>query len=249
MNLNNLISTLNLRGEAKKELDQVLALPEVTAILNREEQSALAERSVLVKQLAGLPKKHERLQKQAEENAVEAATRLHQAEENLRLARHDHMLAIGAAQGAVHAESRERFDLENQLFQGRDSRLVEYDTWLSTTEGKVRNAFSAWPELGARHWFAGTREKSIGSNLSEIEKAMAVLAEARQDIRTMSFEAVSKQEVSERLASWTEKLEKPLNPFGITPPIINEQGEIELVSPVKLAEVLKAVRHPKDLAA
>ena len=78
---------------------------------------------------------------------------------------------------------------------------------------------------------------------------MVILAEARGDIRDMSYSAVSRQEVSERLASWTAKLEEPLKVFGITPPIINEQGEMELVSPVRFADVVKAVRHPKDLAA
>ena len=161
MNLSNLISNLNLRGEAKKELDQVLALPEVSAILNREEQAALAERSALVKRLADLPKRHARLVKDAEANAVQATERLHGAEEALKAARNDMVLAQMAALAATHTENRERFDIENELFQSRDSRLLEFDTWLSTTEGRVRNAFSAWPELGARHWFAGTHSGEV----------------------------------------------------------------------------------------
>lgn len=247
MKIAHLIKNLKLDDEGKKELDSILALPEVESILNREESTKIEKRKALIAELNGLPKKFEKRKIEAEHTAVEAAGRVGALTENLRRAKEDYNLAQAAAGALAAQQQRETWHLQQQLRDGADTRLQEFWRLLGEVDGAIRIALSVWPEK-RKDWF-GKPETVIHSNVEEMEAARAVIKAAIDDIESMSFEALSRSEVSERLASWTHKLEGPLRPFGMQPPGLDESDEVRMMPRVSNSEIIRRVSKAADLAA
>lgn len=249
MKLYTLIHELKLGTVAKKELEDVLSLPEVQAVLGREEHATIEKRKMLIADLAELPRKYAKRKQEAEAIIRDTVRRVESLEENLKKTRDDLHLSRAAA-GAIEAhQQRETWDLQAELRDGSDPRLADFWRLLDQLDGAVRVALSIWPEAGKKNFFGGREPTIIHSNVSDMEAARNTIADAKRDCETMGFQALTRQEISERLTRWTHKLEEPLAVFGLQPPGVDERGEVQMMPKVSNSDVIKHVSKAGDLAA
>ena len=248
MKLNNLLQQLNLRSDAKKELESVLALPEVRSILSREEEREIEHRRELLREKAELPKRMKRRKDEAGATCNEAARHLEKCEEATRKAKETLMLAQSAVQAVDSMEAQAISRIERELWEGRDSRLLDVSIAYQDCRNKIRASFSCWPDV-SRNFFTGGRETRLDSNIREVNAALEALDSALADCVEMSYAAVSRDEVAARVNGHAKKLTLPLREFRLEPPVINDKGEVETPAPVRLAVMLESVSRSNDLAA
>ncbi len=248
MIVKNLIESLKLSGKAKDELDRVLALPEVEAILGREEAAMVAKRATLVERLENTPGQFSK-RKQETTRALSAAMNTHdKAEQALRDAKDQLNHARANARATGFAEESQIGEIKAKLFAGRDPRLVDYLTAITNIEGSVRVALTVWPEVSPRDMW-GHKETVVRSNVSEMNSALDLIREVRSDIDRMSYEALTREQVSKRLTHWTDALQPVLKPFSLIAPSLDEAGEVTANRRLTVAEVVGVIRKPGDIAA
>lgn len=225
MQLTNLIKNLKLGKEAREEIDRVLALPEVEAILSREEQKTIAHRRELSEKLAAVPGRHKKSIEEAVRRAEEASRRVEKIEEELVNAKALRHLAVALEASAQRAEAIEAADLRAELQAGRDRRLDDLFLILDKLDDQARSLFQVWP--AHRKGTFGGREVIYHNNLGEIEAARNVLAEGKRKLEGIAMGVMSRQEITEAMAQICADLDRPLAELDLLCPFIGEQGEVK----------------------
>ncbi len=248
MTIRNLVESLKLTGKAKDELGRVLALPEVQGILGREEASLVAKRAELVERLENTPGQFSKRKQETTRALSAAMSACDKAEQALRDAKNQIDHARANARATEFAEASQAGEIKAELFAGRDPRLVDYLTAITNIEGSVRVALTVWPEVSPRDMW-GHKETVVRSNVNEMNAALDLIREVRLDIDRMSYEALTREQVSKRLMHWTEALQPALKPFSLIAPSLDEAGEVTTSRRPTIAEVVGTVRKPGDIAA
>ena len=100
-----------------------MSLPEVGAILSREEEKTIASRRELIKRLADLPGEHAKNIEEKRRVAVAACQLVEKLEAELRTAMPAKLQALSQANYASNALHFETLDITKELREGRDRRL------------------------------------------------------------------------------------------------------------------------------
>lgn len=224
-----LLDSLKLPAAERKTVADLLAVPEVEAVMNREEARELGHRRSLAKQLTDAPAKHARAIADSARNAHKARERHDAALMEMRAATEAlcHMDQLARGAGLTLASEQEA--LRRELREGRDKRLDDVHFHLTYLDDTVRALVTVWPVVEPSDAYVshGNRSVRYAGNLEDVKSTRRLLAGALAEIDAMTLAALSHAEVTERLASICAKLAEPLASFELSPPTINELGEVE----------------------
>jgi len=232
MKFQNLLKELKLSPIARQELDEVMALPEVEAILARDEKEKLAERAALIKQYEGVPGRHAKHIDEVTKAAEKAARRQDDAEREVIAARKAYNDARMAVYGADYARDSELTNLKNQLLEGADTRLAEFFRHLDYARGLVMQSWRI-TSFQQQSWMTGERRTIVETNQAEIDSARTAIDEAMNDCEAMQLQAISAADVAERLTAWFHKLCPLVEQFKVQIPSLDENGRVVLENPRK----------------
>lgn len=244
MKLTRIIESLKLPKEARDDLERIIALPEVEAILGREEAQTIKERRELRKQLDALPEKHRKAVEGAEATCLKAGKRFEEAEAEFKAAREARNYAMMVAYGLDLQVKGEEKELKRQLQAGRDTRLDDFYRILDGLEDIVRCRLSTWPIVTRRAF--GGKDVSYATNREDWDAAMAVLRDGKRQAEEIALDALSRQEITERLAEICRSLELPLAKFDLTAPTIDQYGDLR---PPKTSLDAETIRKLAEKAA
>lgn len=224
MQLTKLIDHLKLPKDARADLERVLDLPEVKAVLGREEAATVEHRRELIKRFADVPAKHQKAIAQATKAAINAADRLKNAEAELWAAKQASIDANNIVSHVAHLPEVERAEILAELQEGRDRRLDDMWRHLSNLDDQVRHLIRVYPQV--HRLMFGEKEVKYLDNRSEVESARAALAKGLERLKELAISAITQQEVTEALAEIIHSLAEPLAALEIDTPHLNEHGEV-----------------------
>lgn len=242
MKLQNLIENLKLSAPAKAELDSILSLPEVKSILGREEAAALEKRKALISELEKLPAKFAAEQAAAAKHAETAAKNLATAEEILRQTREVYAQVVMQSRIPHLTEDQAAGEIRNALWKGRDPRLLEYKILLSPIENACRNDLVFWSSEAPRDFFTGGHKRTVlHSNVDALKTCAAATREVLEDIEKMSYSALTRDEITERLTGHTENLLKAINSSTgwVSLPVLDKRGEVRVLAAREGSQILR----------
>ena len=235
MNLKNLIEELRLSPAAKRELDAVVALPEIQEVFYREEKTTVAQRQALIDERAALPAKFDHLKIEAGEKIVKIQDDILKEEECLRVLKAKLNGARAASAALIHQEQSRIFEIDRILLSGADPRIVEFKIEVARIADYIRNDFKFWVDSANRNWFnGGSKERVYDNNVPDMEKALSVVNGILEELEAMRCRAISKEGVTLAFKQMSADLIEPLKPFELDPPTVNEAGEVKL--PARRAE-------------
>jgi len=224
--LQNLLKKLSLDSESREELDRVLSLPEVEAVLARSDERALEQRRHLLQQLREAPRRHKGAIAQAMQHAAAARERVHRAEIELDNAKASMTSAMSAELAAQVSETNECAALRSELRRSRDRRIDDLLLHLSVLDDGVRALIQVQPVM--TRTLAGDRELKYTSNEREVVAARTALSEAMHELeQDLTFSALGRTQMTERLAAVCMRLADPLAALDLGAPTLDERGEIQ----------------------
>ncbi len=227
-------------------MDRLIASPEAQSVLLRDENDLLTKRRALIDQLKELPEKYAKLKLDAEKPVILAADRLRAAENELLEARANLHLAQAVAGTPSRSESTELFNIERQLLETADTRLLEFKIHVDNLRQAVGHSIVTWPTTTTNYITKDTFI-TILTNADDVSATMTALSECANDCQQMRFEAVSFTEITNRLSVWSETLREQLTEFGLPCPRIDADGAVVLdgkrVSGTQLVE--RAIQSAK----
>lgn len=224
MQLSNLIKNLKLDQKAREELDRVLALPEVEAILYREEHKIIANRRELLKRMSAVPDQHKKLIALAERRYVDSTDLVERLERELIEARASHQFAGMLNDGAKRAMEIEVANLVTELHEGRDRRLDNLYEALDKLDDQARSLTQVWPEN--RKSTSGGLEVVYRSNIADMTAARDALAASKSKLESLALSVLSRSEITEAMAEICANLDKPLDSLDLVAPAIDESGAV-----------------------
>ena len=222
-----LIVNLKLNKEARAELDSILELPEVDAILGRREEKIIAHRVELANRLASVDPRHKKLIASADQLAAEASHRFYKAEAELRIARDARMVALMQAQGVSGAREKERNDILEELEQGCDRRIGDLHVELCRADDQARVLLTIWPIVTSRTF--GGNEKTYADNSIDIIAARTALQTGKLTLAKMAISALTRKEITKTLVNICNGIALPLFALELDAPSIDEHGEVKPV--------------------
>lgn len=218
-----LIRSLKLTPQGKKELDDLLELPSVRAALDDSETHLLAERKELADDLATVHSRHEKSITAAGKAARAAETALQEAEDARVRALQACNHARQQAYAAVMSAETEAANLRRKLQEGRDMRLDDAYIHLANLGEAARGLLHVQPVVTRRTF--GSKETAYVSNGHDVEVARKALADALAEVESMTTAALGRRDITKRLIDLFESLRKPLAPLELNPPRL-EHGEV-----------------------
>ncbi|MBZ0090962.1 MAG: hypothetical protein K8F27_01875 [Sulfuricellaceae bacterium] len=224
MQLANLIKNLKLGPDAREELDRVLALPEVEAILSREEHKTIAHRRELMKKLAGVPGRHSKSIEIANRKLAEAHHLAEKLEAELIEAKAAHRMAGMLADGAKREQENEQAELVAELHAGRDRRLDDLYLALDKLADQARGLVRIWPQTYKSP--LGSREVRYVGNSVEVEDARSSILAAQRKLEAFALGSMTRQEITDSMAEICANLVKPLDALDLVAPSIDESGAV-----------------------
>lgn len=232
-----------LSHQARQDLDRLIQSPEAQQLLQRDEEATLSRRRELIKQLEKLPAKYQAAKVAAAKPCQAAVDRLAAAELELQAARQNIVAVRAAASTPVRGEDLERLNAERELLATCDARLAEFSTHADNARQLVGHLITVWP-THTKHYITGERNIVYESNIEEVRAAMTLLAEATADCELMQEAAISFDDVSQRLTTWTHRLMPHLEKYELPVPFVDESGAVKLETKLSLRERYEvAIQH------
>lgn len=242
MNYQNLIRELKtkLSPAASADLERLAKMPEVTALFDRDEETALAERRRLIAEMTAAPALYVKEQEKAANASAVAAKQLADAEKALRDAREAHLRAVQVASGLDFIAQRSVSSLENHLRTGADPRLQDFaDATIWLRNNFVRHCVVVWP-THTKHWVTGQVTVSYESNLENIKSLSAQLSTAAKEALDLQLAAISRAEVEAFITHWIVLLTPPLTALDINVIRLDDEGNVKVDRRIPSLEMLDA---------
>lgn len=234
----NIFNRANFSAEDEKKVRDLLASPEMEQILDRVEQTHIEERATLRKQLDSLDKRHDPAIEKATATRVEAAAKLEAARALFDAAKAVDRQAAQGAETLAQLKRDEDYRLRKQLIESRDTRLDTFRDHADNAWQQMRHMISV-TSAKQKSWATGEKYVEYSSNADKVQTCMDLLKQASADTNAMALLPLTRTEVSERLTSWSHKLEPTLAAFGIACPRLDEKGEVTTHRPPRrLGDVL-----------
>jgi hypothetical protein len=235
MKIPNLLKELKLSKVAREELDKVLALPEVKSVFKRDEDEALTQRAAAVAALAAVPKKYARQLDEATKIVITAAKCLEDAKAKVPQQQQEYTAASAAVNAVETAQRLEDFYLREELREGADSRLTEFVLNLRVINDLVRAEWRLIEyKLSQSTYFGPSHSIEFLSNDDEIKQIREAIAKAMTACEQMQFEAVSGDDVAQRLTTFSQELEPMITKLSegrIVVPWIDAGGHVVMDRP------------------
>lgn len=236
--INELKTTLSL--QARRDLDEIVKLPEVAAIIARDDAAEVEQRRKKLAELAGIPakraKEFARLLKQLSADEKRVA----ELEESLRQAREALALTRAHINGIEVAQNNEEGAIRRSLAAGADRRLGELrEHALFLCDAIHASGLTFTVSFEAKPFNEGTVQ-TVSSNSRVCTKACADLREIRHEIEAELFSASTRAEITAKLLAWHARIVEAVRPVGLWRVVlqISEHGEL---SPMTI-DAWRAVR-------
>lgn len=236
--INELKTTLSL--QARRDLDKIVKLPEVAAIIARDDAAEVEQRRKKLAELAGLPakraKEFARLLKQLSADEKRVA----ELEESLRQAREALTLTRAHISGIEVNQNNEEGAIRRWLSDGADRRLKELRAHVMFVFDAVQSSTISYTVgFEAKPFNEGTMQ-IVSSNAQVCTKACADLREIRHEIEAELFAASTRAEITAKLLAWHARIVEAVRPVGLRRVVlqISEHGEL---SPMTI-DAWRAVR-------
>lgn len=223
--LTNLINSLKLNSASKAELDKLLELPEVHAILDREEKNKIDRRKELIAQLSKLPSRYKKQIEEAGKKAADSRQLLQRLEKELLVARCSNSVDEMQALFANQQMTTEQREITNELVNGRDLRIDDLYTELSRLLDQVRNLVSV-VVMSSKNVFGGIKTR-YSDNTDKVCAAITAIKECMNQLEELVYSPVSRLDVTEAMSGMCAGLEDVLSSLDLTPPIVDEHGEVK----------------------
>ncbi|CAJ97166.1 hypothetical protein CMPELA_31055 [Cupriavidus necator] len=248
MTLFSFLDRAHLTKGDEKKLRDILNSAEAEEILARVEQTTIDMRKALRQRLDSLDARHDKGIATASATHLKAILAREAAEVQLAAARAEESLTSAASYAVEEIKATEAKELRQALIDSRDDRLDDYYRELDSALGQSRHLTRI---TSFRHgsWL-GDRMTRYESNAEQVTMLRRLLMDALEDVKSMTLEPLSRNEVSERLTAWSHKLESQLNAFSLATPRLDENGAVASSRvPLKFVEVLQAngVAEPGDV--
>lgn len=214
MSVDTLVEELleRLGGTSRDQLRAIASTPEARAVRERLDAAAHARRADLAKQLAALPRKHEKECTSRATRRIAAEARFAKAEIELRAARAELEEATVASTGLQIAIEAEAAGIENELRATCDLRLAKLNKLLEPLVDRARHTL-----IPAADGTPSGAAAGVG--------VMAVL-NAMGEIRTYQLVPATRDEVTAKLQSWCATVAAALAPLGLRGPSVDGFGTV-----------------------
>lgn len=219
MNLNHLLSRTAAKlapdPKSKAQIERILSTPEVTRILERDENEQLAARRAKIDRKAALPGKHEKAIAAAVRRGADIAKRKAAAEKALYDLREEERDAACALHGVSFVCADEVAAIDQELIADADPRIsaalfVLGDLTSNHLRHATRFAIAADGRSGGQ----------VVSNTLECNAAMCTVTEAINACRAMQLEALSARDVETKLGTIFDRLVEPLAAINLQGPYL-----------------------------
>lgn len=223
--LSNLINNLKLNSVSKAELDKLLALPEVSAILSREEKSKIDRRKELISNLHQLPNIHKKHIEERGKKAVDSRNLCARLERELRAAKIENSTNEMQSMFADQQMKTKQREIYTELVSGRDLRIDDLYIQFSRQLDLVRNLIDV-RFFSQKNGF-GTVEIKIYDNTVEVTTAIKEISACMIKLDQLVYSPLSRLQITDELAEMCSGLKDILSDLNLTPPSINEHGEVQ----------------------
>lgn len=221
-----IIKSLGLPKSDQEEIKRILGRPEALAVISADEADQLANRQLLVNELKEIPLKIAEAESAVVKNNQAIAERYYKAEIEYKKAEAEYktMCQQAAWIGATH--SRRAMDIQLELYETADHRIVDMLNQLGRVEYAVGGKFQTWIINEGRN-FLGELVTKQGSNAAEVDAAFAEIRSARVRLNDMRLSVLTEDEVTQQLKAICNQLSECLKPLELAAPRINKDAEVK----------------------
>lgn len=226
-NIDNLLAELGaqLTAKSREALAALSATPEARAIIGRQDDALVHERTGWIKELAAVPKKHATALLKAGDARVAAEQRLLAAHKAIADARDALVIATSHSLGIETGQANEVGRLEQLLVETADSRfakVVDHCEELIGATGNVSWSIS-WQE---GHTWSGSPLLKFDSNVEQVAAMRHEIRRIQSDARGLLMAAISYADATERLQAMLLDLHAQVQTFGLAILTISESGAL-----------------------
>lgn len=238
MTLFSFLDKANLTKRDEKVLRDIMTSPEAEQILARVEQTTIEKRKALRQRLNTLDERHDKGIAATDATHLKAIRAREAAEVQLAAARAEESRTSAASYAVEMIKAAEAKELRQALIDSRDDRLDDYYREIDRALDQSRHLTRI---TSFRHGSWGERTIKYESNAEQVTMLRTLLMDALEDVKSMTLEPLSRNEVSERLTAWTHKLGPMLSEFSLATPQLDASGAVTLSRvPLKFVEMLQA---------
>jgi hypothetical protein len=198
-------------------LEQLAGAPEVRALVEREAAKVVEQRRELVKSLQALDTKEfhdKQVAAQAKINRVEA--RIAEAKAALAAAFSEHLAATGEAMAVSAPVEHARHKLLRQLRESADPRIAKFIDKVNELYYGDRTRFlAATSPVSEKNYVTGGKNIRYVSNVDDVTEVRQEFLDAKHYAEQLQLEALSGDEVRERLTAWCDRLNPRLRSFNL----------------------------------
>ena len=203
-----------LPSQYVEQLARVGAMPPIAALFEEDEKTQLQMLRGVAKQLADLGPRWAPIGAAAATDFNSKLSRVEKILGELASARQSLDAARAVLNAAAVGEANQRLELERELRENSDSRLLELAGHCRDIGEAARVSFTWRPEP-YHNWLTGERRTDIWNNIEQVAMARNALQKLGADAQAQQLAPSSAVEVTEWLQSRLSALEPALAPLGL----------------------------------
>ena len=209
----------NTKLDDDEFLKKLLQVPEVAAVIARDETANAEARQALIAEMKKIPDEYAAAVAQADKKCSAAIAVIEELRQKTIAAREAHLAASALALGADCAARNAMQAAEKELRRTSDPRLDEYIFWVKQIDDILRNSWR-YTEFNTQNKWTGERLTVYESNVQDIVVARAILKDAIASLDATKLTAASKHDVTRQLNKLSISLAKVLTQFDLAPPVL-----------------------------